>query len=89
MGDWTNAPGSASDVRKNMQSMSGGQQNKGGISSQNNALSSAISSGLNGVGGSAFKTNMTSEEVFLNSIKSNNNANLAMRDLNTTGGGAS
>ena len=69
--------------------MSGGQQNKGGISSQNNALSSAISSGLNGVGGSAVKTNMTSEEVFLNSIKSNNSAGFSMKDSNTPVGGAS
>ena len=65
-----------------------GQQNKGGLSSQNNALSSAISSGLNGVGGSSVKTNMTPEEVFLNSIKSNNNANLQTRDSNNTGSGA-
>ena len=69
--------------------MSGGQQNKGSISSQNNALSSAISSGLNGVGGSAVKTNMTSDEVFLNSIKSNNSASSSMKDSNTPVGGAS
>ena len=71
LGDWTNSPGSSSDARKNLHSV--GQQSKGGLT--NNALSSAISSNLNGSGGSSVnKTNLSPDEVFLNSIKPGTNA---------------
>ena len=67
LGDWTNTPGSSSDARKNLQSVAKGLTN--------NALSSALSSNLNGSGGSSVnKTNLSPEEIFLNSVKPGANA---------------
>ena len=67
LGDWTNAHGGgANDPRKNNLT----PLNKVTSSGGNNALSSAISSGLGGgAGGSAIKSNLSAEEVFLNSVK--------------------
>lgn len=69
LGDWANAPGNASgDQKKNYSSI-----NKG-LSSTNNALSNAINSNLNGAGGPSVKTNLSPEEVFLNSVRQGDSA---------------